>query len=316
MTVKLIVATELANKDLKDEITSLVEALSDIELIIWQDGVGEKGAVATNVHPDVVIIDDAPQFGPMPERIGRLRKNHPHVSIFIASQEQNPGQIVAAMKAGAAEFLISPFNKKVVSRALDEVRETIQKNRSGGKGRVFSFISAKGGLGSTVLATNSGVIAAHKHRQRTSLCDLSCQSGDSAVLLDLSPKTDMADIAENFHRLDLAMLRDCMCRHSSGLELLSAPFRPERCETIKPDHVSHILEMLTQLYEIILVDCTSMFVNPSDIEAFRGSETIFIVTDLSVPALRNASRLAHYINGLGISHDRIEYVAMMMLSRP
>ncbi|PLX77422.1 MAG: hypothetical protein C0615_05375 [Desulfuromonas sp.] len=119
----------------------------------------------------------------------------------------------------------------------------------------------------------------------------------------------MADIAENFHRLDLAMLRDCMCRHGSGLELLSAPFRPERCETIKPDHVSNILEMLNQLYEVIFIDCTSMFVNPSEVEAFRGSETIFIVTDLSVPALRNASRLAHYINGLGISHDRIEYVA-------
>ncbi len=118
----------------------------------------------------------------------------------------------------------------------------------------------------------------------------------------------MADIADNFHRLDLAMFRGCMSRHDSGLEVLSAPYRLEQCDTIRPEHISRILEFLAQMYDVIFVDCTSMHINASEVEAFRSSEKIFIVTELSVPALRNATRLAQYIGGLGVPPQQIEFI--------
>ncbi|NIQ93735.1 MAG: hypothetical protein GWN87_05650, partial [Desulfuromonadales bacterium] len=54
------------------------------------------------------------------------------------------------------------------------------------------------------------------------------------------------------------------------------------------------------MYDVIFVDCTSMHINASEVEAFKASEKIFIVTELSVPALRNATRLAQYVGGLGV----------------
>lgn len=308
MAAKLTVATELANRDLANEVAAMLKNISDVVRIDWQNGVGEKGALASKTMPHVIILDEAPQYGTLYERVSRLRSAYPYVTVFVVSLNQQPEQIVEAMKAGAAEFFIHPLQPKLIEKAVNDVRAKLAKEGHMAKGRVFSFVSAKGGAGATVLATNSAVSLGKNSKQSVALCDLSYQSGDSTVLLDLQPRTDLADVSENFHRLDAALLKDCMTQHETGIQLLAAPNLPERSEEVRPEHVSRIMDLLKQLYEMVIVDCASMFVNECEVESFRYSEKIFIVTELSLPALRNASRLKRLITEVGISKDKVEFV--------
>jgi pilus assembly protein CpaE len=51
-----------------------------------------------------------------------------------------------------------------------------------------------------------------------------------------------------------------------------------------------------------------MFIDECTVEAFNASDKVFIVSDMSVPAIRNAARLFQSIKKLGISPQKVEFV--------
>ena len=185
MAANITIAIEIANKEISDAFSTFLKKRPQVELIEWHNGVGEKGALASKVLPHVIVIDDAPQYGSLSERVSRLISAYPNVTVFVVSETQQPEKIVEAMKAGAEEFFGYPLQEQQIVKALDDVKEQVARNSELAKGRIFSFVSAKGGAGSTVLATNTSVAMGAKGKRSVALCDLSCQSGDSTVLLDL-----------------------------------------------------------------------------------------------------------------------------------
>jgi pilus assembly protein CpaE len=140
------------------------------------------------------------------------------------------------------------------------------------------------------------------------LCDMSLQSGDASVLLDLVAATTITDLSRNIHRLDVSLLRDAMSRHHSGLAFLPAPGDPEDSEEVSAEQIARILELCRQLFDVVLVDCTSMRVDDRTMEIFNLADKVFVVTDLSVPAVRNATRLCNLMAKLGIGLEKIEVV--------
>jgi pilus assembly protein CpaE len=99
-----------------------------------------------------------------------------------------------------------------------------------------------------------------------------------------------------------------MIRHNSGLELLAAPVNPEDHEQVQEGHTGKIIGLLTKLYDRVIIDCPSMTINRSTVEAFHASSMVFVVIDLSLPAIRNAVRLTQLIRKLGIEEQRIEFI--------
>jgi pilus assembly protein CpaE len=110
------------------------------------------------------------------------------------------------------------------------------------------------------------------------------------------------------HRLDISLLRGVMSSHSTGISFLPAPLNPEDSEDINSEHIASILNLTRKLYDHVVLDCGSMHVNDCSIEAFKQSDKVFIVTDMSVPSIRNTVRLCKLIRKFGISLDKIEII--------
>jgi len=122
------------------------------------------------------------------------------------------------------------------------------------------------------------------------------------------PTTTIRDISRNYSRLDNSFLRGAMSRHKSGLDFLAAPLDPEDSREVSGDHIARILSLARKLYDRVVVDCTSMFTNEGNVEAFKSSEKIFVVTDLSIPAVRNAARLLRLLAKADLPTDQVEVV--------
>jgi pilus assembly protein CpaE len=282
--------------------------IPNLEMTQWFDSAGEKGPLAVKGTPDIIILDDPTEGPSIFNKIKPMRQNFPHAAVFVVSSNQFPQHIVEVMKAGISEYLVTPINDKIFKNAVEDVRTNLATSGQISRGTIYSFISAKGGLGSTVLAVNTACALAKHKQSRVALFDMSFQSGDATVLLDLYPQTTMVDVVRNYHRLDSSFLLAAMTKHSSGLEFMAAPNNPEDYETIKGTHVSHVLNLAQKIYDQVIVDCTSMSINECNIEIFKASETIFLVTDMSVPAIRNCSRLIKLIQKIGIDPKHIEVV--------
>lgn len=159
-----------------------------------------------------------------------------------------------------------------------------------------------------MIAVNTAEALAGNKNVEIALCDMSMQSGDASVMLDLIPETTIMDICENFHRLDVALLRGAMVSTSSGFDFLAAPLKQEDSQSITAQHVEQIMTLAKKVYDHIILDCTSMFINECTVEAFNASDKVFVVTDLSVPAVRNTARLIPLIRKVGVAPDKIEVV--------
>jgi pilus assembly protein CpaE len=308
MTKELLVAIEISRTDLAGTLLSMTRKLPGVKCQQWTGNLGEKGSLAVKTVPDIIVIDDSPESGIILARTRAIKDNFPEASLFIVSANQDPQNIINVMKAGATEYLVEPVSERTFVNAVEEVRARLANAGRLAQGNIYSFISAKGGVGATVLAVNSAAALAIADKKAIALMDLSLQSGDASVLLDLVPQTTILDISQNIHRLDVAFLRGVMISHKTGLSFLAAPQNPEDADDIRSDDVAKILDLARRLHDHIVVDCPSMHVNERSIEVFRRSDKIFVVTDMSVPAIRNTVRLIKLIRKLGINGDKIEIV--------
>jgi pilus assembly protein CpaE len=303
------IAIEITDKETVKELSRILDEIPEQKTIVWFDALGEKGEMAVKVSPDILLIDDRPGGFAFFDRLALLRKNFPQTAVFVVSGEKNPEQIVRVMKAGAKEYLILPVQGKTLAAAIEEVRHAMDEAGMLNKASVYSFISSKGGLGATVLSVNvAAALAENRNAGAVALCDTSFQSGDSSVLLDILPPTSILDLCRNFHRLDTALLQGVVTKHSSGLELLAAPSHPEDMAEIEPDKYIKILEIMRTRYSHIIIDCPSMHVDEIAVHSFNLSEKIFIVIDLSIPAIRNAVRLAAVMRQFRVPDEKIFFV--------
>jgi len=305
MASEFTIALYFEDEHLAKSIASLAEAISSVKVDHWYGAMGEKGGMSVKSRPDIIIIDDVPGSTLVMKRMAQLREGFPNAAIFVVSADQRTEHIVDIMKAGCSEFLVAPVEAESLEEAVAEVRAKLAAAGSLRKGKIISFISSKGGLGTTVISVNTASALAKGKSQAVALLDMSFQSGDASVLLDIVPKTSIFDIAQNFHRLDASFLSGAMIRHQSGIHFLAAPLNPEDSEDITPEHISKVLDLAASLHEFVVVDCSSMSINDCAIEIFRSSDQIYVITDLSVPAVRNAARLVQLIQKLGISRDKI-----------
>lgn len=308
MTKELIIAVEVSSSDLSKSLTSLTKDLTGVKTHQWTGNLGEKGVVAVKTIPDIIIIDDSPESGELHSRLRIIHKNFNQAAIFVVSSNKDPQHIIDIMKAGASEYLVEPVAKKTLLNAIEEIRAKLANAGRLAQGSIYSFISAKGGVGSTVLAVNTAAALSLGKKNSIALIDMAFQSGDASVLLDIVAQTSISDICENIHRLDVSFLRGAMTSHSTGLSFLAAPPNPEDSEDIKCEHVTSILDLSKKLYDHVILDCSSMHINDCTMEAFKFSDKVFVVTDMSVPAIRNTARLCKLIRKFGISLDKVEIV--------
>jgi len=303
MNKNLEIALDIAEPSVKNDIFKYLSEFENIQAT----EVAEGTSFTSGSVPDIAVFYAKARSEELADRIRCLRQKKPEIGILVISPDKTPEHVVDLMKAGADEFLPNPLDFNRFKSLLETIRRKFA-SMAGAKGRLYSFISAKGGLGSTVIAVNTASALAMKNQGSVALLDMSLQSGDSSVYLDAKPQSTLADICRNFHRLDFSLLKTSMQKHSTGLHYLAAPTEPEDSVAIQGAHLRKIMQIAKSNYEDVVVDCTSMQVDECSLEAFKTSDRIFLLTDLSVPAVRNAARLGKLLQRLGISPEQVEVV--------
>lgn len=298
MPKEISIAFDMPNASHVRQLSELLEDVPDLRLM------GEINGRDLSITPEVIFIGgDGLAF-----RLEALKRKMPGVKLFAVSKDQSPENIVTAMQSGAAEFITEPVRLDMLLAAFERVRTKMAGDDPRTEGKVLSFVSSKGGLGATVITVNTAVAMAARDNCRVAIIDLSLHAGDSAVMLDMLPTTTMADVCRNLHRMDYTLLEDAFARHNSGVWYLPAPRNPEEVDEVTGEQVWRVLDMAKGLFDYILVDCASMGSEECSREAFKTSERIFVLTDLSVSSIRNAARLTRMIRHHGAAGEKIEVV--------
>src|SRR5437773_4438114 len=259
-----------------------------------------------SMEADIVIVDlchDKEQRILTIEKIVEISK---HSQIFVSGDGTDAEMILRSMRAGAKEFLPNAVEQQMLFAAIERVSKVhaVVSKEKKRYGKLFTFFSAKGGTGSTVISTNFAVNLAEQTKKPTIMVDLDMQLGEVCLFLGIKPAFNIIDVADNIHRMDTTLLKGFIKKHTSGLDVLPAPDSLEKSETVGASQVGQILQFLKNNYEYIIVDTSNSF-DDHTVAALDQSSTIFLISNTDLPSLRNAQRCLSIFERMGYKKEKI-----------
>ncbi len=316
----------------RDHLTKLLGFESDIEVVGSAASGTESLSMATELTPDVVLMDIN-----MPDMDGiaateKLSAQVPTAAVVMMSVQGEADYLRRSMLAGAREFLVKPFSSDELTASIRQVytRERDKQSRigampvmaSGGaaggaaadddggqEGQVIALFSPKGGVGRTTVAVNLAVAAATELGRQVVLMDGSFQFGDVGVLLNLNPKNkSIADLVPELEAGDPELSLDTfVINHSAGIKVLLAPPSPEMAELITPQGVKRVLEALRRQNDLVIVDCTSWF-NETTLAILDSADTVLTMLSLEITSIKNMRLFLEVADQLGYEQNKVKLV--------
>jgi pilus assembly protein CpaE len=267
-------------------------------------------ALAHQVRPSILIMELAQPIDESLFVASQFKNEHPECAIFLVTDVFDPDTLLRALRAGAQEVLRKPLDRKALGEAVERVtRQQAKKTGGAGASRgVITVFSNKGGAGVSTIATNLAISLKRMTGREVALADLDVHSGDAAFMLGLSPTRSLGDVLAAA-KIDSASVNDAIIKHDSGLHVLSQPELLDQVDGFTAAHVSSVLDILSNTYDLVVVDSPHVF-NDLTLEIFDRSSTILLVCEPSIPSVRAARRsleIFHKLNFM-VTSDRVRLV--------
>ncbi len=212
------------------------------------------------------------------------------------------------MRAGIRDCVPLPAADAELLTALRAAQAETAEIETTSEGRAVTFFSHKGGVGTTTLAVNTALALAQRPGAtgEVVLCDAVVQLGNAAAFLGLTPDHDLHDLVRDLDEM-VALPTYLAEVPESGLRVLASPRDPVAAEHITPEDLSRVLIELRRRFPLVVVDAPS-HLDALTLAVLDLSETIFIVTEATTPAVGGTARLLELLDELQIRRERVQVV--------
>jgi Flp pilus assembly CpaE family ATPase len=287
-------------------IRNAIKANPELNLIS-ETQTGREGlfAAATMLtgHPRMLIVrlnlGDMTGF----DFIAQVRQKAQDIYIIPALEGTEGGQVWQnLLQLELRDVLVGPIPQlevaKVLATAAPRTQERFDQTRAPasieGEAFVISVVSARGGLGKSVIATNLAAAMA-KLSDSVALLDFSINPGDFAVMLDDVPRNNIMDAVQQGGALDAEYLNNTLAVHPRlRFRYLASPNQEFDSSGFDYNVGAAIMAATRTLNQYIVVDTGIAMAGPT-IAAIDASDIIFLVTSRDVARLLSAKSLIKFL---------------------
>ncbi len=302
-------------------LTQLITAQPDMELIGSAASGREAVRLATDLQPNVVLMDIH-----MPDLDGihaawLISSRVPHGAVIMVTVEQRQDYLQKAMAAGARGYVLKPFGDgtALVANIRDVHKAGMDQQLKWGAadrpaepastrvGRKIAVFGSKGGVGKTTIAVALALALQEEAKRGTVLVDADFMFGDSATHLDLAAKHSIIDLLPYTRAIDSFLIAQVVESHASGLKILAPPARPEQAEIITGPQVRSIIGAMASTYEYVVVDTQPSY-DERMLAVLDLADVHMIVLSAQLGALNNTRHFLDVAKVLGFPEDRMCFV--------
>jgi pilus assembly protein CpaE len=286
-----VVAVLTADPAFEQSVSATFGASGAIELRVVRgtvasvDNFAAEGATVVVIDLDTARPEEMVALEHMMLQIGIS----PPVVVVTQSFDAEVARSLLQMRV--ADFLVKPVQPIELVRTCARVaRSAVAETK---EAQIYTFIPAVGGAGVTTLAIQTALLLLNSgQRVRPTVClvDLDFQHGACADYLDLEPRLDLKEIEPRPERLDRQLLEIMLSHHASGLEVIAAPNRPAEMRSFDPDMVTRLLDLVSSHFDYVVIDMPRTWFSWTD-SVLLGSNRTFIVSEMTVPSIRQAKAL-------------------------
>ena len=284
--------------------------------VAFADVEGLDGHIRTTANEFAVVIGPSVPGDAAAELAQWARVHRPDLGVILLRNDIDSNTLSLALRSGMREVVAARDLAGIttaVARArsvanaigqtlMDEVQAAAQTARAevaaevaqaaavaqaeadAPRGKVITVFSTKGGVGKSLVATNLGVALSSSGRS-TCLVDLDVNSGDVAIMLQLTPHRTINDLVGFNGVIDAEGISTILTHHSDNLSVVAAPVRLDSPDQASVDDIGKLLDALRRMVDFVVVDTSGVF-DDNALCALDRSDMIVLVGTLDIPSLK------------------------------
>ena len=228
--------------------------------------------------------------------------------------------LLRAIKMGVREFFFKPIDENDLRQSLEKIRIQKENSHTGGtskkNGSVIYVMGAKGGAGATTVAVNlAAALTRADSSPAVALLDLNILFGEVPFFLEIKPAYHWGELIDNIDRLDSTYLMNILCKHSSGIHVLTSPRYLNGNASATPEAMSRIIALMREMFDYIIIDGTRSL-DKISLSLMEKADDLLLISLLSLPCLRNTGRLQKTLGDLGyFTKDKVKVVINRYLKK-
>ncbi len=216
-----------------------------------------------------------------------VRQEFPHLPTVAIHKSWDPAVLREALRLGIRDVLAEPFERKVLTDALNVLTDLVQHARKDHAitEQLFSFLPSKAGVGTSTIALNTSAAMANLPGQSVLLADFDLNSGMTRFMLNLKNSYSVIDAIESSSKMDEHIWAD-LVNTQGNLDVLHAGrIRPNY--RIEPTQITEVVKFMRRNYRTVCFDFSGNLERYS-VELMLESKQILMPVTAEIPSLHVA----------------------------
>ena len=289
---------------LLDELIRHLEELPLWRLVGSASSVDQISDVAARTHPEAIVLSDALAYEAQRAGVGLGAAR-----LIVIGRKEHAQVLRAAMKLGAAGFVLWPSEKKELKGLVEQAASSFTVER--GSGSLDVIYSPKGGSGSSVLSAHLAAEIAACGKS-VMLADLDLDHGDIAAVVssdeDLNkPEKAIADLLRVVDELTPQVMNSIATSHPLGFKVLTSPSSLGEGALAKPSDLVRIAEVARETADHVVIDLPSGY-SELVLSLAEASDRFRLVVVPTVLSLRRTRDTMKLVRSAGIDASKASVI--------
>ena len=256
---------------------------------------------------DVVLVEASRVSISLDEFIGRLKSTAGQPAVFVLHPEASPDRILEALRAGANEFLYPPLAEPLrdAFERLSQTRSKGGAGATGGLGKTFGFISARGGCGATTFAIHVASNLAKQNKEPMLVADFDFDAGLLRFLMKSKSTYSVRDALDNLHRMDSSLWKGLVTTHPNQIDFIAAPEEVAARRHPGREEMTHLMRFIRSMYPVAIVDF-GRSVSMAALDSLPELDALYLVTTSDLTTLAHTRRAIEMLDERGFAASRLK----------
>lgn len=236
-------------------------------------------------------------------QIEKLKNQKQDLKFIATSYEINSNLVSETLSKGVDDFLLKPLLPNVLEASI---KKNITKENK--KAKTICIFSNKGGIGKTSTAINLAYEIQKETNKKVCILDLSFNSEDVALFLNIEQKYDLDYIVSNVAHYDEKNILSLVGKYSD-IDLYVLEAKEEIMPELKytPEKVGKIINVLKNIFDYLIID-TSSLINEFNVSVLNNSGLILLISNTNLNSLKNSLKCYELFDKIGYNDDKIKLI--------
>jgi len=245
--------------------------------------------------PSIIILDTDQEGDELLMRLEALAEVcDPGTSVILVGKSNDIELYRDLIRRGISEYIVKPVAPRRIFEAVAEICMDPDATPSG---RLVTFISSRGGAGSSTIAHNVGWNLGQEYQEEIVIVDLDISFGTAGLAFNLETPQGIHSALSEPERLDEVLLERFLAEYDDYVKLLVSPAALDAEEKLYMDALDRLLELVRQRSSYVILDLPHRWA-PWTQQLLLDADEVVIVSPLDLAGLRDSRHLIARLKGL------------------